>query len=37
LVKQKAKKVLKSIGGNGVMREIVEEHFELNIYNILFN
>jgi YrbI family 3-deoxy-D-manno-octulosonate 8-phosphate phosphatase len=37
LVKQKAKIILKTKGGCGVMREILENYFEINIYKLLYS
>jgi 3-deoxy-D-manno-octulosonate 8-phosphate phosphatase (KDO 8-P phosphatase) len=37
LVKQRAKVILKTKGGYGVMREILENYFEINIYKLLYS
>ena len=36
LVKEKAKVVLKSKGGESIMREVLEEHFKIDIYKLLY-
>ena len=37
LVKQRAKVILKTKGGYGVMREILENYLEINIYKLLYS